>query len=652
MSDTTLVTSKAIAIAEFRQILMWPLALDMAGAASSETMASAVKKEAERLGCNTANPWTRIPDPLFHLRHEIGAPADPQQRQEAYAEFVYFHDFVQRFLFPPKMQHQAGASLLHLFERRDIHAVKIVLPTEWDAANNRSIDREFTLRVDRCNLYLFPAGVAVLAVEVTTGEAVPEAHQLPPLALSDVLYLQDYFRRCYAAAYDGASSPMFVPKSVQWLDQDGHAVGDESKPPALATDREMVVNFRTAPVFDHWSLLLPLRFKGSAEAPGILWRHIVDERIPFMSYVRLAAVTDKHIKTVSSGDNLARIHRGDLMRLCFADTPGDLGSYPYDKDFLSGFDDENLYRRYHRWGTLHMFSSYSYVMLTAEGDRYQSFTLNHFRHMYFQMALIAHMEHAAYLAFSNRLSEAVAEASEAQRLRSPAFRDRIISIQEEFLRFVQLFRFTGLSNQMQAKDMFDLWRKHLRLQPLYEDVRDELKSATDFLLATETRQQTNAATRLNKIAIAGVLLSLVFSFLGMNLIWDAESIKIMLGQTSPPDGKQDLSLLTIGQTLPPDGWSLLTALGRGIAGFGVTLVAFALLFRLFVVRWFTAQSAIDDGTVEIKVFLGRMVWFGLLIACTGVLTSALHSFEPASQLAAILGIGASFVVAVWVWIAA
>jgi hypothetical protein len=618
MSEAKLpIASEAIKVAEFRQILMWPLALDMAKAPSSETMASLVIREAEHLVREQQQLWRPVKDPLFHLQHEVGGKdSDPNHRQEPYAEFVYFHDFVQRFLYPKDAKPEQA--LLHLFRRTDIQGVRI---SQWVGSGMK----EFTLKVDRCNLYLFPVGVAMLAVEVTSIADHPEG-----LLLSEVLYLQDTFRRCYTPYFDGQDA-RGVPSSVQWLGANGTSIGMPSLPQSLNAARDFAVLNRQPPMFSHWMDLLPLNVPGRVghnDTSSNMWRHIVDERIPIMTYVRLAEVKAADGTAEFAGKNLERVERGDLTRLCFADTPGPAGSYPYDEEFLSKFDDENCYGRYKSWGTLHMFSGYSYAVIVAEGkDRernpYNEIIVHHFRHMYFQMAMIAHMEQAAYLAFSSRVSQAVADASAAKQLRSLAFKERIVSIQEEFLRFVQLFRFTGLSNQIQAKEMFDLWRKHLRLQPLYEDVRDELNSATAFLFAAESRQQTTAATRLNKIAIAGVLLSLVFSFLGMNLIWDAESIKAMLGQVADVDNKRV--------------WSLWNTVSLGVAGFGFTLSVFAGLGLTFVMRWFESETTPkpsfnvrvrrwiglstsgDPGEKEIEQFLRRMTRFGVVLFMWGAL---------------------------------
>lgn len=132
-------------------------------------------------------PWQLVADPLFRLEREIGPPdvrvrtvtetdlraetgirnggilsdsdatmpREPE-RQDPYAEFVYFHDFGQRFLAPDADRHTALSASFHLFCRNDIRHVAVRMGT----------GRSHNLAVESCRLFLFRSGVAILAIEV------------------------------------------------------------------------------------------------------------------------------------------------------------------------------------------------------------------------------------------------------------------------------------------------------------------------------------------------------------------------------------------------------------------------------------------------------------------------------------------------------
>ena len=339
---------KNVSIAEFRQILIWPLALSDPDHNDNLGVAEIIRQEAARLDREhmfdgVAATWQRVPDPLFHLKMEVGEPQGPDvKRQEPYAEFAYFHDFVQRFLYPDRQKHLSGEAAFHLFQRSDIRGVQADIGT-----------LTFAFRVERCNLYLFRTGVAILVLEITSkggtvAESVPDTSiraNGKSLTLEHVLLFQDCFRRVYTPYFSWENEryqPSEVPRQITWLGEDGTALASEAGALPLEKEMERLAEHREPPVFSHWRWLLGLKLRGygqqaeemSAAHNGkqegqACWRHVIDDRIPFMSYVRIDE------RGLAEGVKpLSLISRGDWIRLCFADQPSDeLGSYPYDQKF-------------------------------------------------------------------------------------------------------------------------------------------------------------------------------------------------------------------------------------------------------------------------------------------------------------------------------
>ena len=487
-------------VAEFRQILIWPLTLSAPGREEDRSVCEIVREQASLL--EASDEWTRIKDPLFYL-NAGGKEGEPDIG--AYAEYVYFHDFVQCFLYPEEQKHVSGEAAFHLYSRNDVQAAKIQIG-----------DQPFSAKIPRCHLYLFRTGVAILAVELVMDVA--------PIPLSDVLLFQDVFRRVYAPYFEKEGPrAALVPSRVEWLGSNGTSLFLSSAPPEFKDEMKHVVDKREPPVAGYWRWLIGLNIEGYKQRGGnaqdLSWRHIIDERIPFMSYLQLTPGTSEPFKD--------RISRGDWVRLCFADAPGDK-PYPYDEDFLSSFEKDNCYDRYLSSGTRHMFCGYAYVAVTSDAG-FAPILREHFRRMYFQLATVAQMEFATCLSFSSRVTRAVDDAQSVGGTSGHEFRKRILVIQEEFLEFVHLFRFTGVSNQLQAREMFDYWRRHLGVAALFEDVKSEIEWATNFLLAKEANKQTEAANNLNVIAVVGAALALTFSFLGMNVIAQEGVLSSILG---------------------------------------------------------------------------------------------------------------------------
>lgn len=519
------VASESIPIEEFRTILIWPLTL--AGNAlrshapeEPQQVAKIVYGEAARLDRTCRADWEHVRDPLNHLPREVffGDPKDaPKPRQEPYAEFVYFHDFVQRFLYARdetdfQNTRQPIDRAFYMFRHKTVSAVDVGIG-----------DRLYHLMVDRLNLYLFRTGVAILALELSGRSDCakgPGPSKLPgdKLSLGDAQSLLNRLRRAYTPYFvaddeNRTCQPGEVIKSWRWIFDKPSAPTTVFNPLQLHEEIQRLnrSESREPPVFGHWRAILPLgllAYPDEVPKKGVLWRHVLDERIPVMCFVRM---------TGNDAASLRAISEGDWARLCFCDEPGG-GSLPYAPDFLKDFDERNAYDRFRHWGTRHLFSGYAYVVVSV-GTFARDILVQHFRHMYFQMALIAHLEFASYIVFSSRVSEAVEEADrDPAGVEGARFRKTMLAIQSEFLQFIHRFRFTGVSNQLQAREMYDLFRKHLGLHELFKDVKDELDAATSYIYSNETDQQTQSAVRLNVIAALAVVLGLATSALGMNVI--------------------------------------------------------------------------------------------------------------------------------------
>ena len=494
-----MIASADIPLTVFRQIFIWPLAAAPTGNASGE-----IQEEIEALAEHIGAPWGRVPDPLYYLESQGGQI--PPLSPEAYQEFVYFHGFVQRFLFGKK-------STLSLYERSDVRTLEVHLTPDGGPIR---------LEVDRLHLYLFDIGVATLVVE-TSSES--------PLTLADALTLGDYTRRAYPPFWVG-SEPGVYPHRMTWLDDEGTVVAGGAME-ARSELIEHVRDERCAPVAAHWRRLLPeqVELEGYAKDGGLRWRHVVDERMPTMTFV--------------ATDRVGDISCGDWVRLCFVDEAG-ADDLPYAKAFLGDFEARYAYDRF--WGegvyrSRILTSGYGFAMASDTSNFSLNVLQTNFRRHYFQMGLVLHFQAAALLAISDGLSKAVVdydrERRSAQHVGEPAgrlhklktrlygrsgdahrqrFDRRIGMLRNVLLSFTHLYWFTGLSNQVQGRELYDLWRDRLGLKALYDEVGAETREVDEYLRAQREEENTDANTRLMELATIGLPLALAIGFLGINVI--------------------------------------------------------------------------------------------------------------------------------------
>lgn len=520
--DDTSATRPAaeIPVTLFREILMLPLALvaptnpgrraQPQSDGSDDPTVRLVDEAVERLE-GPASPWLREPDLLRHLSNE----ADNSEAVDAYEEFVYYPSYLQRLLYGLQKDRGGAARGTHpplrLYRRHRPCALDIEAPT---GEAGRTVP--LRLNVERCNLYLVNTGVLILVVEVAVGldvgtspggEVPHGTGQESRLSLADVMAVHECIRRVFPPFFVKDRAEHF-PRALAWVHD------RETAPPvppiegaAPVTCLATVQQHRATPIVPAWAtLLLPLRFEGDREGRDdeLRLRQLGDDRAYAMLLVGVEGVD--------------AIRRGDWMRLCFADRPGD--GLPYAEAFMAKFEEEHCYDRFWQPGhalytTRQMMCAYAYAMIGEDGGFFRNPLDKHFRRHYFQLALLAQIERASLLTLSDRLNATV-ERYGGRRERRGEFRRQVQAVQREIITFTHHFWFVEISQQMQGREMFDMWRRHLRLQALYDQLAREAADASAYLQSEEQGEIGRATDRLNRVVLPGLLVAGVTGFFGMN----------------------------------------------------------------------------------------------------------------------------------------
>lgn len=429
--------------------------------------------------------------------------ADPPWREcHTYQARAYFHPFVRRFLY--------GNTHVRRFHREDIASITLELDHRATGA--------FTVRlpVERCELILFQPDLGILLLEVMTER---------PLPLQRLQLLLDTFRRLYPPYFDA-----FDDRGARvW--SSGHCpvsvTLDGAMPAATGVFREQSHEFALSymepmlepaagrgrprsPWAGHWQRLLePFDCTGT-HRDAIRVQHLGDDRAPILSWIAL--------------DQPRALTPGDWMRLCFADAPGgDL--LPYANRFMSGFAASYCYDRF--WyenkevdsgdsPSRIMNCGYAFSIVGDNRDEH-FFTEGKngapaiFRHIHIDMGVIAHFQKAALLSMSQRLTEMVGRDADGRRIRLPE-REEVLRFYDRFVEFTQCYWFDEVSPQEQGRELFEMWRRHLRIQALYDEVRQEL---IDLVGYTELRATEAMNRKLTFIAIAGFLVAMLSLFAGI-----------------------------------------------------------------------------------------------------------------------------------------
>jgi hypothetical protein len=177
-------------------------------------------------------------------------------------------------------------------------------------------------------------------------------------------------------------------------------------------------------------------------------------------------------------------------------------------------------RTYLRWAEGESFYGFNYHSGAMLGPEWSDPPLwKHFGQMYFDQVLILLYLRVALFRFSTELSKISARARNIGYRRGvELLRGEFQNLRLTFALFQNLYQFPLLSNQQQGVEMYTLARQHLDVNDLFCEVQEEIHSSHEFLAVEEAGKLSKVTARLTVVATVGLILGLVFSFLGMNIV--------------------------------------------------------------------------------------------------------------------------------------
>jgi hypothetical protein len=407
---------------------------------------------------------------------------------------------VQQFLYGEgRRRHgDTSPSSMHVFRRHDVRAVRV---------QPRVGGSTFTLEVVHVDLYFFEdVDVVLLNVEVA-------ADDLSLAQTQEILYR---FGRGYPSGWNAAGQPLHTMAGVEWLDADGRVLASSD---AQARDAylEFVAEHRAPRIAAHWEFMLEPLVPDHSERDGALrYRQIEYYRMPLMAYLAI--------------DEPRALTRTDFIRLGLVTGAGD-NELPFGEQHLADFEQRHCYDRF--WADSGAAPRTRYLCcghaLVVVGDARAEFyrcgdrgVLAQFRHQHFMLFLIAHVQKAALLMFSDRLVDALKRLDIQDPESVKRFKRAIRIGYATFLRFTHRYWFHEVSEQAQARALFHMCTTQLGLDPLYAEVKERMHDMNSYLEADSLRRQANTVVRLTVVTIFGLVGTVTTGFLGMNLLAMAE----------------------------------------------------------------------------------------------------------------------------------
>lgn len=195
---------------------------------------------------------------------------------------------------------------------------------------------------------------------------------------------------------------------------------------------------------------------------------------------------------------------------------------PYNAAFLEAQGPAFFYDRFapddlNNGAMRQCFAGYHHALVGADSPDnpyFDTIALPHFRGHYRRMNFVAHLEFAALLTFSRRMTDLVKRG----QLMTAQSRATLHQIRQDFLNFTHRYVFTDVSNHLQAREMNAKLRASMGLDTLRQDVEGELRASSDFALAAEQRDMAQAQSRLSMFATLFLPVTLAAGLAGMNIL--------------------------------------------------------------------------------------------------------------------------------------
>ena len=479
-----------VIVRHYRQILLWPLQLMPIHAGAQ------IQEHWELLDQQIpGNPWRELLDEFtpdgkeFQLRH--------------YGEFVTFLPYVQRFIYGESRvkkdignkDEEPGSSPMRVYRRHDIASVRVV---------TRPGTEPIVLSIAHVDLYFFyDIDVVLLNIEVHGDN----------LTLPQVQELLYRFGRAYPAGWDENGDGLHCLHSLQWLAADGSVLAQSD-----SGERDKFLSFvsrhRAPRISSHWFFLMQPLVLDHVDVQGaIRYRQIEYYRMPVMGLIAV--------------DEPRKMARHDFIRLGLGTGAGEHSAMPYSETHVADFEQRYCDDRF--WcdvgpspNTRYLASGRTLIVVGDAQSKYfldtERGVLAQFRHQHFMLFLIAHFQRAALLMFADRLAEALKKlnidtADSVRRFKRSVRQNFAI-----FLRFTHRYWFHEVSEQSQARSLFELTMRHLNLDALYDEVQDRMYSMSQYLDTDSARRHTNTVLRLTVVTTFGLIGTVTTGFIGMNLI--------------------------------------------------------------------------------------------------------------------------------------
>lgn len=381
--------------------------------------------------------------------------------EDLYNELNYFYPHLHNILYDT-----SDDSCVRHYEYKDITEVY------YQIIINEQI--KYSLCVNSININFYSTGVGVLSIETSNFDYNKK---------EDILRINQFGRRLF--------HPFASDRKMHFEGAQSLLLNLNGRELELMNQSIQHPNKISDNLIDFITETLPAIIKCSKENEI---RPILDDRMFVLSWYRTNT-------SFSDDESFSRLKIGAVdnsfwYRYIFVDVNDPTCQNTIMQAELT---EKATYARWQKWGTLYGISRYSFVMLTSYGC--PPHLLKYFETEYVKMAELALIQRASILKYTRALQECTNTKVEFKKI------DKLSDYYEEYLHFLNNYRFTNISAQDQAIELYDMLCDNIHIKEDSALLDQQFNEVQELM---ELREEK----KLNKLAALAVPVSISSAIFG------------------------------------------------------------------------------------------------------------------------------------------
>lgn len=423
------------------------------------------------------------------------AGEDTTDRKELFSELQYYFDFVHPVLYDIK---GAQNPIIYHYERRE--------PKEGDVEYHIVVkDKEYVLKVDAINLNLYATGVGILSFFLANNEE-SQKEEL------DVRNINQFGRRImppHSGEFDEGNRNMLSKSiSIEGLHGIPSRYADNFNYKVYTTGEELELGLS-----DTWKPATFIDNLIKDLSPDMKVTPVIDDRMLVNCWYGNDELSEQ-VKNMTGNLKDKEFVMGDFWyKYVFVDHEDDTCQNDEMKKKLL---EDSTYYRWQKQGTLYGISRYSMVTLTDASWFASNILAMHMRTIYSRMFELIIIQRASMLRFSSEVTKVSCLSRQTDR----RLAERIGSLYQEYIRFINQIYFKNVTVQDQGIEIYDMLMQQFASGEKIKELDEEIGELHQYITLLIDQKRNDNGEWLNWLAAIFLPATVITGVFGMNPFGD------------------------------------------------------------------------------------------------------------------------------------